>query len=177
MSGCIPVSEREELLRKCWLSHDALWLYGVVERFGPEAANDLNKRTARTIGQTEMRRLMRLAGVSEVRRHEDYHRLFRLAEGLFVPSTSFAYARESLDDDSERWTVQRCFAYEGLSRMGLLDRIECAIWERVEGWLDAMGVSYEINPPLAGCYRLLGQECQRSIVVEVKAGASGGPPC
>lgn len=176
MTGGISVAEREELLRKCWLTHDALWLYGVVERFGPEAANHLNKRVCRTIGQTEMRRLMRLAGVAEVRSCEDYRQLFRLAEGLFVPSTSFAYARESLSDGSERWTVQRCFAHEGLTRMALLDRIECSIWERVEGWLDAMGVSYEIRPPLASCYRLLGQQCQRSIFVEVGTGV-GGAPC
>lgn len=177
MTGGISVAEREELLRKCWLSHDALWLYTVVERFGPEAANDLNKRVCRSIGQTEMRRLMRLAGISEVRCREDYLQLFRLAEGLFVPSTSLAYAHESLNDGSERWTVQRCFAHEGLSRMDLLDSIQCAIWERVEGWLDAMGVSYEIRPPLASCYRLLGQECQRSIFVEVGGGGGGGGKC
>ncbi len=174
MTGAISVAEREELLRKCWLTHDALWLYGVVERFGPEEANHLNKRVCRTIGQTEMRRLMRLAGVSEVRSREDHRRLLRLAEGLFVPSTSFAYAHESLSDGSERWTVQRCFAHEGLTRMGLLDRIECGIWERVEGWLDAMGVSYEIRPPLGSCYRLHGEQCQRSISLDIETAPGGG---
>lgn len=56
---------------------------------------------------------------------------------------------------------RRCFAYEGIKAMGVIDRYECGIMARVESWFDALGVKYEVDPKVTGymmhtegrCYR------------------------
>ena len=56
--------QEKELLRKCWYTHDARWFMSVAQEFGLEAANRLNKRTCRALGEAEMRRFVKALGIA-----------------------------------------------------------------------------------------------------------------
>jgi len=50
--------ERESLIIKCWMSHDARWFMVVATTFGLEAAMCLNRVAVREEGRVEARRPM-----------------------------------------------------------------------------------------------------------------------
>lgn len=52
-------SERESLLIKCWMSHDARWFMAVAGEYGVHVASRLNQIAAREVGKVEARRLIR----------------------------------------------------------------------------------------------------------------------
>ena len=52
-------SEREALLIKCWMSHDARWFAAAAQECGLEVANRLNQTAAHEIGKVEARRIAR----------------------------------------------------------------------------------------------------------------------
>ncbi len=39
-----------------------------------------------------------------------------------------------------------CFAYEGVAGLGVAAEYECGIYERIYGWLDALGLEYQATP-------------------------------
>ena len=61
------------------------------------------------------------------------------------------FDHELLSDTVLHFETRRCFAYEGIKRMGAIDGYDCGIFARVAGWFDGLGVSYEVAPPLQGC--------------------------
>jgi hypothetical protein len=46
-----------------------------------------------------------------------------------------------------------------MKRLGALDTYECGIFERIEGWFDAMGLDYTRTPDLGRCLKYKGEEC------------------
>jgi len=55
--------------------------------------------------------------------------------------------------------VRRCFAYDNAVRAGIADDYECGVLARISGWPEALGLEYEITPPLGKCLKVEGQEC------------------
>jgi hypothetical protein len=51
------------------------------------------------------------------------------------------------------------------TRAGVAAQYECGIFARVLGWLDALGVAYELSPALGKCMKAQGQECVYTITV------------
>ncbi|MBI4830262.1 MAG: hypothetical protein HY801_01635 [Candidatus Lindowbacteria bacterium] len=60
-----------------------------------------------------------------------------------------------------RIKANRCFAYEGVRKMGAIEGYDCGIFARMAGWLDGLGIEHEVVPPLKGCLMLTRGECQR----------------
>jgi hypothetical protein len=44
-------------------------------------------------------------------------------------------------------------------RAGLIGEYECGIFERIEGWFDAMGLDYRRTPDLSRCLKHRGEDC------------------
>ena len=61
--------------------------------------------------------------------------------------------------------IRRCFAHENVERAGVAEVYECGIFARVRGWLDALGLSYEMTPPLGACPKAQGRECAYSFTI------------
>ncbi|MEK7836774.1 MAG: DUF6125 family protein, partial [candidate division NC10 bacterium] len=57
--GRLSPPEREALLIKNWMSHDARWFMAVARGFGLEVANRLNQIAAHEVGKAEAQRLVR----------------------------------------------------------------------------------------------------------------------
>ncbi len=150
--------EREALLIKCWMSHDARWFVAVAQSFGLEAANRLNQVAAHEEGKAEARRIVRALGLPPVTTVDDYLLAQETLIGLLGPELlDYEVARTGADAFEIR--VGRCFAHENVTRAGVIDQYECGIFARVTGWLEALGLEYAMTPPLGKCQKATGGEC------------------
>ena len=162
--GRLSPPEREALLIKNWMSHDARWFMAVARGFGLEVANRLNQIAAHEVGKAEAQRLVRALGLPPVASVEDY----LLAQEIFISLLGpdlLDYRVTKVGDNAFRVDVQRCFAHDQAVRAGISDNFECGIFARLTGWLDALGLAYETSPPLGKCLKTRGRECGYTITL------------
>jgi predicted DNA-binding protein len=150
-------SEREALLIRCWMSHDARWFMAVALNYGIEVANRLNKIAAHETGKAEAKRIIKALQLS-VKNMDDY----LLAQEIFIAFLGpdlLDYRVVKIDESTCQVQVNRCFAYENVVRAGIADYYECGIFARVTGWIEALGLDYEITPSPGKCMKVEGREC------------------
>ena len=168
MNGRAPApAERESLLVKCWMTHDARWFNAVAREFGMAAANRLNQVAVREAAKVEAQRVGRSLGLVAPADAADCLRAQQALIGVLGPEL-LDYDAEVQDAQSYRIRVKRCFAYENVEKAGIAAQYDCGIFARVEGWLDGMGIAHELAPPLKGCLKAQGRECVHTI--RVRAG-------
>jgi hypothetical protein len=156
-----------DILIKNWMTHDALWYTEVAHHFGMADASPMNLRVCRKLGQIECRRLMKQVDVSAPGNMMDFRQLFDLAERVFVPE--FMTIRVDYPgSDLQRVQVLDCFAYNGMRKAGLVSEYACGIFERIEGWFDAMGLAYRLSPDLSRCLKHQGKDCVVTIQFKFK---------
>ncbi len=159
---------RDELwsiLVKNWMTHDALWFGDVAKRFGMSEASPMNLRVCRKLGTIEYKRFMKMVGVSPPRNMDELQEHFEAAQRIFVPE--FIDFRVSYPgNDTIVTDVDHCFAHAGMEQTGVLPDYECGIFERTEGWFDAMGVKYTRTPDLSRCLKFQGKECRVTVKFE-----------
>jgi hypothetical protein len=147
-----------DMLIKNWMTHDALWYKEVAAKFGMREASPMNLQVCRNLGRIEFGRLMKWLKAVTPKDMPAYRALFDAGKALFFPdfmSVEIDYP----DPRSQVFRVADCFAHRGMEKLGLLKDYECGIFERIEGWFDAMGVSYLRQPDLKRCLRLTGEAC------------------
>jgi hypothetical protein len=59
-----------------------------------------------------------------------------------------------------RGDFHECFAHDGLKKFGMIDLYQCAIITRVKGWIEGLGVTYEISPEFTGCLMHKNGKCE-----------------
>jgi len=153
---------QKDLLIKGWMSHDARWFMAVTNRFGMDAANQLNQMVCREIGRVEMKRYMKTLAIPEPKDLEEYLTLNKAAMSLYGGDL-IEYEIKILDHQSYEMRLKRCFAYENVVRAGIKDQYDCGIFARLQGWIDAHGLEHELTPPLGKCMMVLGKECSYTI--------------
>jgi len=168
--GWLTHDERERLLVKCWMSHDARWFTAVAQAFGIEAANRLNQIAAREEGKVETRRIVRTLQLPPVASVDDYLVLQEIIIGLLGPEL-LDYEVVELGGDAFQIRIRRCFAHENVERAGVAEVYECGIFARVSGWLDALDLSYEMTPLLGACARVQGRECAYTFTIRPQRAA------
>ncbi len=159
--------EREALLVKNWMSHDARWFMAVAREYGLEVANRLNRIAAHELGKAEAQRLARALGLGPVASLDDYLVAQEAFISLLGPDL-LDYRVTRVGDNAFRVDVQRCFAHENALRAGISPDFECGIFARITGWLDALGLAYETSPPLGQCLKAQGRECGYTITLAIK---------
>jgi len=160
-------TEREALLVKNWMSHDARWFMAVAREYGMEVANRLNQVAAHELGKAEAQRLARALGLPPVASIDDY----LLAQEAFISLLGpdlLDYRVSKVGDNAFRVDVQRCFAHDQAVRAGISDTFECGIFARITGWLNALGLAYETSPPLGPCLKTQGRACAYTITLAIK---------
>jgi hypothetical protein len=160
--------EREALLIKCWMSHDARWFMAVAQAFGLEAASRLNQDASHEEGKAEANRVMRALQIPPPETIDDYLLLQETLIGLLGPEL-LDYQLVRTGDDSFEIRIQRCFAHENVVRAGVADTYECGIFPRVTGWLEVSGLKYEMTPSLGKCQKAEGRECAYGFKLDVSA--------
>ena len=158
MAGGLSGEEREALLVKCWMSHDARWFTAVAAEFGLETANRLNKIAVHEAGKAEARRIARALQLPPVRGVDDYLVMQELLISLLGPHL-LDYGITSAGDNAFQISVERCFAHEQVVRAGVAEAYDCGIFPRVTGWLETLGLKYELAPSLGRCLKAQGRDC------------------
>jgi len=154
----LSAPEREALLIKCWMSHDARWFMAVAMEYGMEAANRLNRVAAREVGRAEARRVARALELPRPRTVDDWLLTQEIFLGFLGPDLA-DYRVTKTGTRTFQIDVQRCFAHENATRAGISDSYECGMFARITGWADALGLGYEISPSPGKCLKAAGEEC------------------
>ncbi len=170
----LPPSEREALLIRCWMSHDARWFTAVAQVFGIETANRLNQTAAHEEGKVEAQRIVRALNLPSIASISDYLLAQEIFIGLLGPDL-LDYRVVGVGDDAYQVHVQRCFAHENVTRVGIADQYECGVFARVTGWLEALGLKYQMSPSLEQCLKAQGRECLYTFRFEVESLSRGVP--
>jgi len=152
----------KDMLLRNWMTHDALWYGEVAAKFGMAEASPMNLRVCRKLGRVEFKRLMNGVEAPAPKNLKAYRELFELGREVFVPEF-IDIAIEYPGGDSQVFHVSECFAHQGIKKLGVLSEYECGIFERIEGWFDAMGLRYTRTPDLSRCLKFKGEECRITV--------------
>ncbi len=161
-------SARETLLIKCWMSHDARWFMAVAQEYGLLVANRLNQFAAREVGKVEAQRIVRLLSLAPVKTLGEYLLIQEIIISLLGPDL-LDYSVTKIDSAISQMHVRRCFAYDNAVRAGITHQFDCGVFARVTGWLEALGLAYELNPSLGRCLKTQGWECIYQIILRQRS--------
>jgi len=167
MRNSLAPEAQIDLLIKGWMSHDARWFTAVAKQFGIEVANRLNQIVARELGRVEMKRFIKALNLSDPKNMEEYLSIKRAAISMYGPDL-IAYETKKLDSQSYEMLLERCFAHENIVRAGIKDHYECGIFARFQGWIDALGLEHELDPPLSKCMKVFGERCSYKVTLRFK---------
>ncbi|HNU92560.1 MAG TPA: DUF6125 family protein [Spirochaetota bacterium] len=150
--------ELRELLNRSWMTHDAMWFYHCVQAIGIEKTNPINRAAVKSMAQVEAKRIKKAIGFGEIKEFEHLRNFiengFKILRGEFMKfELSFP------EKNRMHWENPRCFAYEGVKALGLIDAYECGIFDRACGWFEALGVPYEMKPAVRGCLMHFEGKC------------------
>ena len=162
--------QREALLIKCWMSHDARWFMAVAREYGMEAANRLNRVAAHEVGKVEARRIARALELPAAKTVDDWLLTQEILLGFLGPDLA-DYRVTKVGSNAFQVHVQRCFANENAVRAGISDHYECGMFARITGWADALGLGYEISPSPGKCLKAAGDECLYRFTLRFGAGS------
>jgi hypothetical protein len=142
--------ELQELVLKCWMTHDAMWFYNCLQEFGIEKANKINKAAIRGLAAIEINRIRKAFGIEKIANSEDLRRLMEAGFGTLAGEfMGFEYSFSS--ENVMRWEMKRCFAHVGMTRLGVIDSYECGVIYRVTKWFDNVGLKYKLSPQVDSC--------------------------
>lgn len=163
----LSASQREELLRRSWMATDGLWFYHTATARGIDGANETNVQVVREFARQEMRRLKRALHLGRVETIEQYRYLIEAAENLYLGS--LFESEEAIEDGVHHIEVTMCFAYRGAKMAGIDKVYHCGPGERLTGWLEAMGLSANIDPEVGLCQMAHTGSCHYQVVVNAQA--------
>jgi hypothetical protein len=139
----INSEQREEILRNVWTLHDARWFIKTIERYGLDAANELNRTVIRSMGKTEIKVLMNGSGTKKIADIDQLNALMTTASGLFFPK-EHKYEFNILSDNELLGHVIECYVHKNVQKAGIADLYRCAARPRFESWIAAMGLKGQI---------------------------------
>ena len=145
-----------DLLGKGWLTHDGLWFYHTYQEFGIEKANTLNKAAIRSLAPIEIRRVKKVLGIGgeKIETFEELKRFLLEALEMILPKSvfkKFEFRASSTYLLHWEWKSGECFAFKGMKQIGIIDGYRCGVIYRIECWLEAMGINYDIDPKIDKC--------------------------
>ena len=150
----------KELIVKCWMTHDGLWFYHCLQECGIEKTSKINQAAARSIGAVEAKRIINALDIKRIETFEELKKL--IDEGFDIVMGDFMDFIFDCDTKNVMHVeTNRCFAYEGIKKIGAIDGYDCGIFARVGGWFDGLGIKYEVNPPVEGCLMHSEGKCFR----------------
>lgn len=136
---------KAQLLRENWASHDARWYLKVGLECGFAVANKLNKDAVRSIGRTEIKRLLEATQSSEIKTAEDFIKIQKIACEVYFPPPMLEGEIKVTGEDSFVGITTKCYGFEEVRKAGGTKTYECACGARHEGWLAACGLKGEVR--------------------------------
>ena len=145
-----------ELLGKGWLTHDGMWFYVVNTHLGTKVASKLNKQAIKAMTPFEVQRLLRILNLQpgQIKDAASVRNFLTAAMSLILPdSVASTFDQEIAAGNVLRWRWKKgeCFAYKGMTRIGVIDQYECGVMYRIECWMHELGLKYHARPQLTMC--------------------------
>jgi hypothetical protein len=158
----VPLGKKElkELLNKCWMTHDAMWFYNCLQECGIEKTNRINRAAVKAMAAVEIKRLKKALGVNRIESFNDFWDFFQTAMSTLT-GDFMKYSFETHGMNSISGTWHQCFAHDGIKALGVIDKYECGIMDRVESWFDTLGIRYEVEPKVNLCMMHTDGQCYR----------------
>ena len=160
----------KEFLGKGWLTHDGMWFFNVYQAYGIDAANELNRAAIRSMAPFEVIRCRKLLGI-EKDRLETFAEVKDFMDGAFeaiLPESILSAASfTAFSKNVIRWEWKdgKCFAHEGMKRLGIADKYVCGVIYRIECWLHSLQVPYTVNPKIDACIMAKTGSCTGEFVL------------
>ena len=154
--------EVKELLGKCWMTHDGMWFYHTMSEVGIEKANWLNKSAIESLAPIEIKRLKKAMNLPE-----DHFTTFEGVKNFFMNVADFLIPDfmnvqiSFLEPNTITWSFneKKCFAYNGINMIGVIDEYECGVLYRIKCWLTVLGIKFEMEPEVYKCIMPARGEC------------------
>jgi hypothetical protein len=162
----LSADQRETLLRRAWYGHDGRWFAAVAAEFGLDAANRVNRRALRAATVGEMRGVAKATGVEKAADLDEFLAAFDVAASVFVPRSLMEFEVERVDERSYEVSFQRCFVHENITKAGIAEHYVCAVFDRVAGWHEALGLPLSEEPPALPCAMARGNGCRRTMTIQ-----------
>jgi len=156
----LETKQLKELLNKGWMTHDAMWFYNSLQEVGIEKTNKINRAAVKAMAAIEIKRIKKALGATEIKTFGQLYELFEAS--MYIVSGDFMrYKFYSPTPNVIHGEWESCFAYDGINALGVIDRYECGIMDRIEAWLDTLGLRWEVEPKVTGCMMHTEGRCYR----------------
>jgi len=157
----------KEFLIKCWMTHDGMWFYHCLQECGIEKTNKINKAAIKSMSKIEIKRIQKVFEIGKIEKFEDLQNIMDKAMKVF--KADFMEFRYSFPEKNNiHCEMIKCWAYEGVMRIGAIDHYQCGIFSRIEGWFEALEIGYKVYPPLNGCFMHSHGNCYRDYIFYFK---------
>ncbi len=162
----ITIDELRNFLNQGWLTHDAMWFFHCLQEFGIEKANELNRAAIKSMSAFEINRIKKILGVETIK---DFKQLksFVLESFSLIRPEFMKFDITFPGKNEIHWKTNDCFAYKGVARIGVEDKYECGIYERVAGWLKGLDISFTLKPELKTCMMYHEGRCERAFIIDM----------
>jgi hypothetical protein len=152
--------ELKELLIKCWMTHDGMWFLHCLQECGIEKTNEINKAAVKSLAKVEIKRIQKAFNIQNVNNFKDLQniveKLFQVFKAEFM-KFDYNFPEKNL----MHFKMHKCFAYNGIKQIGVIDRYICGIYDRIEGWFSSLKLKYTAEPKINGCLKHSTGECSR----------------
>lgn len=152
--------ELKELLLKCWMTHDGMWFYHCQKECGMEKTNKINKSTIKSLAKIEIKRIQKAFDIGKINSFKELQNIVDKAFEVFK-ADFMGFTYNFPNKNQLQFEINKCFAYEGMKRIGVIDQYECGIFYRIESWFDALNINYEVTTQIEGCLMHTNVECHR----------------
>ena len=151
----IKKEEIREFFCKDWMKHDGLWFAQCVKEIGIEKTNFINMNGIRIMAEAEIRNLIRLFnnGNRSFENYSEFQEFFAKSIDFVRPDFmkfTFSFSQNKFLEINFR----KCWAYDGVKRLGFIDQYECAVVMRLKSWLNFLEISYSLSPDFKNCLML-----------------------
>jgi len=147
------------------MTHDGSWFYNCVKELGIDQANSLNKGAIKALSVIEVQRVIKALGDEKIK-IETFEQLknffddgFSVIKGDFM-DFNYSFPAKNI----MHWEMNKCFAYEGMKRIGLTEKYECGLLYRIGCWLDVLGIKYKLEPKFEECLLYSQEKCVGNII-------------
>lgn len=169
MNALESLEKREirELLYKGWMTHDAMWFYHCSQEFGIEKTNKVNTAAVLSMSAIEIQRLKKAIGFDKDNIDTFDELVDFMMKVLDIVKPDFMHFNWSFPQHNVihwEWEKDNCFAFKGISQLGLVDRYHCGILKRIEGWFINLKLPYKMDPEVEGCLMHQCGQCHGDII-------------
>lgn len=153
--------EIKELIIKSWMTHDGMWFLNSVREIGIEKTNKINKATCRDLGLIESKRYKKAFGIEEIKTFNELKEFTELVMEI-VKGDFMKFSFDFSIENEMNFEMHKCFAYEGMIRIGVQDDYICGIYDRIGAWFEGLRIKFKVTPQIDGCLMHKGEKCIRN---------------